>query len=208
MRATPSVPAPIGDGRRLGDESLDRLFRHARTHNGWRDIPVSDELLRELYELTRLGPTSANSSPLRIVFVRTEGGKEKLRPALSTANRDKTMAAPVTAILAYDRAFHEYLPRLFPHTDARAWFAGKPALIEETAFRNGSLQGGYLILAARALGLDVGPMSGFDAAKVDAAFFAGTTLKTNFLCNLGHGDPGKILPRLPRLSVEEACRFA
>jgi 3-hydroxypropanoate dehydrogenase len=189
---------------RLG---LDSLFFVARTHNAWRDIPVPDALLRELYELVRWGPTSANAAPLRIIFVRSAAGKEKLRPALSAGNLAKTMAAPVTAIVAYDAAFPELLPRLFPQTDAKSWFAGKPDLVHETALRNGSIQGGYLILAARALGLAVGPMSGFDAAKVDAAFFPESTIRSNFLCNLGYGDPGKLFPRNPRLSFEEACRL-
>jgi 3-hydroxypropanoate dehydrogenase len=198
---------PVGRIR-LDPPTLDQLFRQARTHNGWLSTPVSQAVLEELYELTRLGPTSANANPLRIVFVRSREGKEKLRPALSAANTEKTMAAPVTAIIAYDLAFPDLLPRLFPHADARAWFAGKPDLIAATAFRNGSLQGGYFILAARALGLDVGPMSGFDEKMVDAAFFAGTSIKTNFLCNFGYGDPDKLFPRSPRLAFEEACQLA
>ncbi len=200
--------AALPASRRLDTRALDKLFRMARTHNAWRDEPVSDALLRELYELTRLGPTSANANPLRVVFVCTKEGKEKLRPALSSSNLEKTMAAPVTAILAYDLAFPELLPRLFPHVDARAWFIGNSGLVESTAFRNGSLQGGYFILAARALGLDVGPMSGFNNAMVDAAFFSGTAIKSNFLCNLGYGDPSTLFPRNPRLSFEEACRLA
>ena len=197
------------EGRmRLDPPTLDQLFRQARTHNRWLSTPVSQPVLEELYELTRLGPTSANANPLRIVFVQSREGKEKLRPALSAANTEKTMAAPVTAIVAYDLAFPDLLPRLFPHADARAWFAGKPDLIAATAFRNGSLQGGYFILAARALGLDVGPMSGFDEKMVDEAFFAGTSIKTNFLCNFGYGDPDKLFPRSPRLAFEEACRLA
>lgn len=191
----------------LDDTALDQLFRTARTHNGWLPKPVTDDELRALYDLMKWAPTSANCSPARIVFVRSREGKERLRPALSPGNLEKTMAAPVTAIIGYDLAFYEKLPQLFPHTDARAWFAGKPAVIETTAFRNGSLQGAYLILAARALGLDCGPMSGFDNAIVDAEFFAGTSIRSNFLCNLGHGDPAKLFGRSPRLAFDEACRI-
>lgn len=191
----------------LDDTALDQLFRNARTHNGWLPKPVTDDELRALYELMKWAPTSANCSPARIVFVRTREGKERLRPALSPGNLEKTMAAPVTAIIGYDLEFYEKLPRLFPHTDARSWFAGKPAVIETTAFRNGSLQGAYFILAARAVGLDCGPMSGFDNAKVDAEFFAGTSIKSNFLCNLGHGDPARLFARNPRLAFDEACRI-
>jgi len=164
-------------------------------------------VLRELYELMKWGPTSANLSPARILFLRTKEAKERLRPALMAGNVEKTMAAPVTAIVAYDTEFYETLPTLFPHTDARSWFAGKPALIESTAFRNGTLQGAYMIIAARALGLDCGPMSGFDNARVDAAFFPDGKWKSNFLCNLGYGDPASVKPRNPRLSFEEACRI-
>ncbi|MBB5499597.1 malonic semialdehyde reductase [Paraburkholderia sp. MM5384-R2] len=191
----------------LSDQALAQLFRDARTHNGWQNKPIDDAVLRELMELVLLGPTSANSSPGRFVFVRTPEGKEKLRPALSAGNLEKTMAAPVTVIVAMDMAFYEYLPKLFPHADARSWFVGNERLIADTAFRNSTLQGGYLILAARALGLDTGPMSGFDQAKVDEAFFAGTTLKSNFLINLGHGDPSKLLARSPRFSFDEAARI-
>ncbi|MBB5413551.1 MULTISPECIES: malonic semialdehyde reductase [unclassified Paraburkholderia] len=191
----------------LSDQALAQLFRDARTHNGWQNKPIDDAVLRELMELVLLGPTSANSSPGRFVFVRTPEGKEKLRPALSAGNLEKTMAAPVTVIVAMDIAFYEYLPKLFPHADARSWFVGNERLIADTAFRNSTLQGGYLILAARALGLDTGPMSGFDQAKVDEAFFAGTTLKSNFLINLGHGDPSKLFARSPRFSFDEAARI-
>lgn len=190
---------------RLDDSALDRLFREARTHNGWRDLPVSDELLREAYELARMGPTSANCSPMRIAFVKSPAAKQRLSPFLSSGNRAKTMAAPATAILAYDMAFHERLPELYPFADARSWFAGDEALIATTALRNGSLQGAYFILAARALGLDCGPMSGFDNAGVDAEFFAGTSWRSNFLCNLGYGDPAALRPRAPRLAFDEAC---
>lgn len=189
----------------ISNDALDQLFREARTHNAWLPKPVPEKLLRDIYDLARLGPTSANSSPGRFVFVTTPEGKERLRPALSPGNLEKTMAAPVTVIIAYDVEFHEKLPKLFPHRDMRAIFAGNRALIEETAFRNGTLQGAYFMLAARALGVDCGPMSGFDKAKVDAEFFADGKWKTNFLCNLGYGDATKLFPRSPRLSFEEAC---
>ncbi len=191
--------------RILNDEGLDLLFRSARTHNRWRDEPVSDVLLEALYDLCKMAPTSANCSPMRLIFVRTPEAKARLKPALAEGNVEKTMAAPVTAIVAYDLAFHDKLPQLFPHTDARSWFVGKDELIQETAFRNGSLQGAYMILAARALGLDCGPMSGFDRAKVDAEFFPDSTIRSNFLCNLGIGDPAGLRPRAPRLAFEEAC---
>ncbi len=189
----------------LDDHALDVLFREARTHNGWTDRPVTDGQLEDIFALARMGPTSANCSPARFVFVRTAEGKEKLRPALSSGNLDKTMTAPVTVIAAYDTAFYDKLPALFPHGDARSWFTSSVALADETAFRNASLQAAYLILAVRARGLDAGPMSGFDKTKVDEAFFTGTTWKSNFLINLGHGDRSKLFDRLPRLSFEEAC---
>jgi len=192
---------------RIDEAAIDQLFREARTHNGWQARPVSDELLREVVDLAKMGPTSANASPLRVVFVRTPEGKERLKPALSPGNVEKTMAAPVTAIIGHDLAFYELLPRLFPHADARAWFVGNEPFIEATAVRNGTLQGAYFILAARALGLDCGPMSGFDNAQVDAEFFAGTTIKSNFLVNLGYGDPAKLFPRSPRLDADEIARF-
>ncbi|HEY1329784.1 MAG TPA: malonic semialdehyde reductase [Casimicrobiaceae bacterium] len=191
----------------LPDACLDALFRNARTHNGFADRPVGESTLRTLYDLLKWAPTSANSSPARFVFVVSRDAKERLRPALSPGNLDKTMAAPVTAIIGYDLEFYEKLPRLFPHTDARSWFAGKPELALTTAFRNGTLQGAYLILAARALGLDCGPMSGFDNALVDAAFFPDGKVKSNFLCNIGYGDPSKVKPRNPRLEFDEACRI-
>jgi len=191
----------------LSDQALDQLFREARTHNGWQNKPIDDAVLHQLIELVLLGPTSANSSPGRFVFVKTPEGKEKLRPALSAGNLEKTMAAPVTVIVGTDMAFYEYLPKLFPHADARSWFVGNERAIADTAFRNSTLQGGYLILAARALGLDTGPMSGCDAAKVDAVFFAGTTVKANFLINLGYGDASKLFPRSPRFSFDEAARI-
>ncbi len=183
------------------------LFLAARSHNGWTDEPVSDALLRQLYDLVRMGPTSANCAPARFVFVRTPEGKARLAPALSKGNLDKTMAAPVTVVVAWDTAFYEQLPRLFPPADARSWFTGSPAAAHETAVRNASLQAGSLLLAARALGLDAGPMSGFDKAQVDAAFLKGTTWTTNLLVNLGHGDASKLFGRLPRLDFEEACQF-
>ena len=182
------------------------LFNEARTHNGWTDQPVSDDTLRELFDLLKMAPTSANCSPARFVFLRSAESRQRLVPALLPGNLEKTLAAPVTVIVACDLAFHEQLPKLFPHADARSWFAGNEDLIRETAFRNGTLQGAYMMLAARAVGLDCGPMSGFDKTKVDEAFFAGTTWRSNFLCNLGHGDPSKLLPRSPRFQFEDACR--
>lgn len=191
----------------LDDAALDALFRNARTHGRWLDRPVPDGLLEQLYGLLRFAPTSANASPGRFLFLRTREAKERLRPALSAGNVEKTMAAPVTVIVATDGQFHENLPKLFPHADARAWFAPNPVLAEETAQRNATLQGAYLILAARALGLDCGPMSGFDAGLVDAEFLAGTGWRANFLVNLGYGDPAGLMPRLPRLAFDEACRL-
>ncbi|MBW6401549.1 malonic semialdehyde reductase [Roseomonas sp. HJA6] len=188
--------------------ALDQLFREARTQNKWQDRPVPDAKLHELYDLVKLGPTSANASPARFVFVRTPEGKAKLKEALSSGNMEKTMTAPVTVIVAHDLDFHEKLPTLFPHApDAKNWFTSSPSFAEQTAFRNGSLQGAYLILAARAVGLDAGPMSGFNNAKVDELFFAGTRWKSNFLINLGYGDPAGLFERNPRLSFEEAARF-
>lgn len=192
----------------LNAEALDRIFREARTHGAWSDRRIEERTLRDLWDLTKMGPTSANCMPARIVFVVSAEAKEKLKPALAPGNVEKTMRAPATAIVAHDMAFYENLPKLFPHTDAKSWFVGNQALIETTAFRNGTLQGAYLILAARSLGLDCGPMSGFDNKKVDAAFFAGTTVKSNFLCNLGYGDPKGLRPRGPRLAFDEACRVA
>jgi len=191
----------------LHDAALDQLFRTARTQNAFLDKPVEDSQLRALYDLMKWGPTAANSTPARIVFVKSKEAKAKLAPALSEGNLAKTLAAPVTAIIGFDLDFHEKLPYLFPHADAKSWFDGPREGRHESAFRNGSLQGAYLILAARALGLDAGPMSGFDAGKVDAAFFAGTGIKTNFLVNLGYGDPSGVFPRLPRLTFDEAERI-
>jgi len=204
----------------LSADALDQLFREARTHNAWLDRPVTDDTLRQIYELAKWGPTSANSSPARFVFIRSQQVKERLRPCLAPGNVEKTMAAPVNVIIAYDLLFYEKLPKLFPHSpNMRDLFAQNPQLIEETAKRNSTLQGAYLIMAARALGLDCGPMSGFDNAKVDEEFFgAGKEcegceqeffpsghVKSNFLCNLGYGDPSKLFPRAPRLEFTEAC---
>ncbi len=192
----------------LSESALDQLFRAARTHNEWQDRPVPEGLLREAVDLAKMAPTSANTSPMRVVFVRSSAGKERLKPALAPGNLEKTMSAPVTAIIGQDLAFYDQLPRLFPHADARAWFVGNDALITVTAFRNSSLQGAYLMLALRAVGLDVGGMSGFDNAKVDAEFFAGTQTRSNFLCNIGYGEPAKLFPRSPRLDFDEIAQFA
>jgi 3-hydroxypropanoate dehydrogenase len=192
----------------LNDESLDLLFREARTHSDWRHEPVEFTLLEQVYDLAKMGPTSANMCPMRIVFVRSKEAKEKLKPCLQAGNVAKTMAAPVTAIIGMEVRFYEQLPRLFLHADARSWFKDLPEqVLEYMALRNGSLQGAYFMLAARALGLDCGPMSGFDNAKVDQAFFVGTSVKSNFLCNLGHGDKTRLYPRSPRLSFAEACQI-
>ena len=189
----------------LSDDGLDLIFREARTQNAWTDKPVGEVLLEAIYDLAKWGPTSANCSPMRVVFVVGKEAKERLRPCLIPGNADKTMAAPATAIVAYDTRFHEHLPKLFPHADAKSWFEGKPALIEETAFRNSTLQGAYLIIAARVLGLDCGPMSGFDAAKLNAEFFPDGRFKSNFLCNIGHGDPKGLFPRSPRFDFDDVC---
>ena len=191
----------------LTDSALDQLFRTARTYNAFSG-DIDDATLQRLYELLKWGPTAANTCPARFVFVRSAEAKARLAPALDDGNREKTLAAPVTVIVGHDMAFYDKLPVLFPHVDARAWFAGKPeAVLETVAMRNGSLQGAYLILAARALGLDTGPMTGFDNAKVDEAFFAGTQLKSDILVNLGQGDPASIFPRSPRLPFDEAARI-
>jgi nitroreductase len=193
----------------LNDIALNTLFFEARTHNGWRDKPVTDEQLRQIYDLMKWGPTSANSSPARIVFVKSAEAKERLVACMNSGNVEKTRAAPVTAIIGMDMEFYEQLPKLFPHNPgARSWFAGNQASIEATAMRNSSLQGGYFIMAARALGLDCAPMSGFDADKVNEAFFKGTPVRANFVCSLGYGDTSKLHARGPRLSFEEACRIA
>lgn len=193
----------------LDQAALDQLFDAARTHNAWQNRPVSDEQLKRVYNSMRMGPTSANCSPARIVFVKSQEAKERLKQALSGGNLAKTMAAPVTAIIAYDMRFYEKMPQLFPHDlTARSWFDKDEPTTFSAAFRNGTLQGAYLMLAARAYGLDCGPMSGFDNAKVDELFFAGTQIKSNFLCNIGYGDPAGVFPRSPRLSFDEACSIA
>ena len=189
----------------LDQASLDALFLEARTHYKWTDEAVSDDELRRLFDILKMGPTSANCSPARFLFLRTPEGKERLRPALSAGNLEKTMSAPVVAIVAYDPQFFEQLPKLFPHADAKSWFAGNTQLAETTAFRNGTLQGAYLILAARSIGLDAGPMSGFDNDKVDAEFLSWRGWKSNFLVNLGHGDPSGLFPRSPRFDFDDAC---
>jgi 3-hydroxypropanoate dehydrogenase len=187
----------------LDQTALDQLFDKARTNNKWQVREVPDDLLKLIVEHMKWGPTSANCSPARIVFVKSPDAKARLKPHLSPGNVEKTMAAPATAIIAYDLNFYEYLPYLYPPADAKSWFAGKKDFADTSAFRNGSLQGGYFILAARALGLDCGPMGGFNNAAVDAEFFAGTEIKSNFLCNLGYGDPSGIYPRSPRFSFDE-----
>jgi 3-hydroxypropanoate dehydrogenase len=191
----------------LDQTALDTLFNHARTVNQFEDREVPEALLVQLYDLLKMAPTSANCSPARLVFVRSKAAKDKLKPALAEGNLAKSMAAPITVIVGTDYAFYEHLPQLFPHTDARSWFVGNQALIDTTAFRNSSLQGAYLILAARALGLDCGPMSGFDNAKVDAAFFAGTQVRSNFLINLGYGTQEGVHARSPRFEFAQACRI-
>jgi 3-hydroxypropanoate dehydrogenase len=194
----------------VNDATLDVLFREARTYRGaqaWQDRPVTDTQLEQLWELARLGPTSANCSPARVVFVRSPEAKAKLRETLDEGNIAQTMAAPVTAIVGMDYAFYEHMDYLFPNTGARSWFEGKPAAIEAATFRNSSLQGAYIIMAARALGLDCGPMSGFNNAKLDHAFFAGTQIKSNFLINIGYGNPSSLRPRNPRFSFAQACRI-
>jgi len=190
----------------LSDAALDQLFRTARTYPAWLEVPVTDETLRRIYELMKWGPTSGNLCPARIVFVRSAAAKQRLRPALATGNVEKVMTAPATAIIAYDLKFYDKQPALAPHNPrARETFAASPELAEATAFRNSSLQGGYFILAARSLGLDCGPMSGFDNVKVDEEFFPDGQLKSNFLCNIGYGDPSRVRPRQPRLEFDEAC---
>ncbi len=188
--------------------STEQLFDDARTHNGFSAEPVAEAKLRQLYDLMKWAPTSANSSPARIAFVTSAEAKARLLECVSPGNVEKTKSAPVTAIIGMDMAFYDKLPMLFPHADARSWFLGKKEFADTTAFRNSSLQGGYFILAARALGIDCGPMSGFDQEKIDAAFWSGTEIRTNFICNLGHGDASKLFARSPRLSFEEACRIA
>lgn len=199
-------PARTETTGKLSDQALDQLFREARTHNGWQPVDVPDALLKEAVELTKMGPTSANVLPLRIVFVKSPEGKARLKPALMAGNVDKTMAAPVTAILGHDTKFYELLPRLFPHADAKSWFVGNEAFANDTAYKNGTLQVAYFILALRALGLDTGPMTGFDNAAVDAAFFPGGQIKSNVLVNIGYGDASKLFPRSPRLAYDEIAK--
>lgn len=189
----------------IHEDSLNKLFTEARTYSAWQDRDVSEKILAQIFDLAKMAPTSANCSPMRLVFVKSAKAKEKLRPCLAPGNVDKTMAAPVTAIIAYDTTFYEQLPKLFPHADAKSWFVGNQPLIDRTAFLNGSLQGAYLIMAARACGVDCGPMSGFDNALVDEAFFRGTSTKSNFLCNLGYGDPAVLFPRSPRFEFSDVC---
>jgi len=191
----------------MNNEALDLIFRNARTHNAWLNKPVDDALLQQVYDLAKMGPTSANMCPMRVVFVKSKEAKEKLKPCLDAGNVDKTMSAPVTAIIGMDIHFYDQLPKLFPHTDAKAWFDKLPEnVLEVIALRNSSLQGAYFMLAARSLGLDCGPMSGFNNQKVDELFFTGTYVKSNFICSLGYGDASKLFPRNPRLSFNEACK--
>lgn len=190
----------------INDQALDIVFRDARTRNGWEERKVSRTLMQAVYDLAKMGPTSANCSPARFVFVASDEGKARLKPHLGAGNVDKTMKAPCCVIIGHDMEFYEKLPKLFPHTDARAWFVGNDELIAKTAFRNGTLQGAYFMIAARALGLDCGPMSGFDNDGVDKEFFAGTTVKSNFLCNIGYGTDENLFPRSPRLDFDEACK--
>jgi 3-hydroxypropanoate dehydrogenase len=205
---SPRTAVAVADEMRLDEGSLNQLFRDARTHNAWLDRPVDEAVLRELYDLAKLAPTSANSQPMRVVFVTSREAKERLKPALAPQNVQKTMTAPITAIIAHDLEFYEQLPKLMPHVDARSWFASRPAeQIERAAFQGSSMQGAYFIIAARALGLDAGPIGGFDNAKVDAAFFPGGKVRSNFIVNLGYGDPAGLYPRNPRLDFDDACRI-
>lgn len=191
----------------LDKATLDRLFLEARSYNGWLDKGVSDEQLRQIFDLTKMGPTSANSSPMRIVFVKSDEQKARLLPMLDKGNVAKTTGAPVTAIIAHDRKFYDHLPRLFPHTNAKSWFEGKPTKIEETMWRNGTLQAGYFMLAVRAMGLDCGAMSGFKADAVKETFFPDLDGEVNFLCNIGYGDPSSIFERSPRFAFDEVCKI-
>jgi 3-hydroxypropanoate dehydrogenase len=202
LTETPHATQPS----KISNEAFNQLFREARTHSAWLPKRVSVEALREAYDLARFGPTSANSTPARFVFLESEAAKARLLPALAPLNVEKTKAAPATVIVAWDTEFYEKLPGLFPQKDMRSVFVDNQTLTEETAFRNSSIQGGYFILAARAVGLDCGPMSGFDKAKVNTEFFPDSKWKVNFLCNLGYGDRSKLFPRNPRLEFEEACR--
>lgn len=205
---TRAINQPVPVGKRLSGESLDLLFRDARSHNAWLTKPVPEALLRELYEVFKFGPTSTNSNPCRIVFVQSEAGKARLYPALAEGNVSKVRSAPVTAIIAHDLRFFDHLLRLFPHRDMTAMYMDDIPHAEESAFRNGSLQGAYFMIVARALGLDVGALSGFSNAKIDAEFFSGTSLRSNFLCNVGYGDGSVLFPRSPRFDFDEVCSFA
>jgi 3-hydroxypropanoate dehydrogenase len=209
MTASQAEIMPLPPFRKpLPDATLDILLREARSHNGWLSGEIADEDIHRLHDALKRGPTSMNGNPARFVFVRTADGKERLRPALSPGNLDKTMSAPLTVIIGYDLAFWKQLPHLFPHKDVRSYYDGNPAFTEETAFRNSTLQGAYLMLAARALGFDVGAMSGFDKAAVEQAFFAGAGVRVNFLCNIGRGDPAKLWDRLPRPDFDDVCTLA
>lgn len=191
----------------LDDAALDRVFRTARTYSRWLDREVPDSLLREIYDLAKMGPTAANTNPMRVIFVKSRSAKEKMRPFLDKGNVDKTMAAPVTALFACDRRFYNHLPRLFPHTDAKSWYEGNDSLITKTMWRNATLQAAYFMIAARAMGLDCGPMSGFDNAKMKEAFFPELDGDVNFICNLGYGDASALHPRLPRFEFDEVCKI-
>jgi 3-hydroxypropanoate dehydrogenase len=191
----------------LAEDAVAQIFTDARTHNGFTDKPVSEELLRRAVDLAEIAPTSVNQSPMRIVFARSKEAKQRLAPALMPGNLEKTLAAPVVAIVGYDVKFYEHMPFLFPHMDVKGWFSGNAAFAERSAFQNGTLQVAYLILALRAVGLDTGPMTGFDTGKVDAEFFAGTDVKSNVLINIGYGDPAKLFPRSPRFSFEQVAKI-
>ena len=192
---------------KVDQHTLEQLFTEARSHNVWKDKPVNDETINEIYNILKMGPTSANSCPARFVFVKSEAAKLELKECLAEGNIEKSMTAPVVAIIGMDMEFYEQLPKLFPHTDARSWYAGKEDKIFETAFRNSSLQGAYLIMAIRSLGLDAGPMSGFDNDKLDATFFPDGKIKSNFICAFGYGDVSKLYARGPRLEFSEACEI-
>ena len=198
----------VSDHKPLAADALAQLFTEARTHNGFIDKPVPEELLRRAVDIAKFAPTSANQSPLRIVFARSKEAKQRLAPTLSPGNLEKTLAAPVVAITGYDVKFYEHLPFLFPHADAKSWFSGNAEFAAHSAFQNGTLQVAYLILALRAVGLDTGPMTGFDNAKVDAEFFAGTDIKSNVLINIGYGDAEKLFPRSPRFAFDQIAKFA
>ncbi|MGA2492784.1 MAG: malonic semialdehyde reductase [Roseiarcus sp.] len=198
----------VAEPKQLSSDALALLFNEARTHNAFVDKPVPEELLRRAVDLTKMAPTSANQSPFRVVFLRSKAAKQRLAPALAPGNLEKTLAAPVVAITGYDLKFFEHLPFLFPHADAKSWFSGNPAFAEHSAFQNGTMQVAYFIVALRAVGLDTGPMTGFDNAKVDAEFFAGTDVKSNVIINIGYGDYEKLFPRSPRFAFDQIAKFA